>query len=138
VSVVLARWGFSVIALLFLLAVPAIAAIGLPGISYAAMALAIALAGFCTLGAQFGNNAASGLLYPTAVRARGVGWALGIGRFGSILGPLVGGTLIGMKVPLPTLFVFAAAPMLVGLIASVGASKLSFAALGGLQLDEIV
>jgi AAHS family 4-hydroxybenzoate transporter-like MFS transporter len=119
VSVVLGRFGFSVIALLFLLAVPAIAAIGLPGISYAAMASAIALAGFCTLGAQFGNNAASGLLYPTAVRARGVGWALGIGRFGSILGPLVGGTLIGM-------------------IASVSASKLSFTALGGLQLDEIL
>jgi AAHS family 4-hydroxybenzoate transporter-like MFS transporter len=137
VSVVLGRWGFSAIALLFLLAVPAIAAIGLPGVSYAAMASAIALAGFCTLGAQFGNNAASGLLYPTAVRARGVGWALGIGRFGSILGPLVGGTLIGMKLPLPTLFVFAAAPMLVGLIASASASRLSFAALGGPQLDEI-
>jgi AAHS family 4-hydroxybenzoate transporter-like MFS transporter len=137
VSVVLGRFGFTVIALLFLLAVPAIAAIGLPGISYAMMASAIALAGFCTLGAQFGNNAASGLLYPTAVRSRGVGWALGIGRFGSIIGPLVGGALIGMKLPLQTLFLCAALPMLVGLIASLCEARLCFASLGSAHLDEI-
>jgi AAHS family 4-hydroxybenzoate transporter-like MFS transporter len=137
VSVVLARFGFVAIALLFLLAAPVIAAIGLPGISYGTMASLVALSGFCTLGAQFGNNAASGLLYPTAFRSRGVGWALGIGRFGSIVGPLLGGILVGLKVSLPHLFLFAAFPMVVGLICSIGAARLCQTRLGGVHLDAV-
>jgi AAHS family 4-hydroxybenzoate transporter-like MFS transporter len=137
VALVLGRFGFSAIAVLFLLAVPAIAAIGLPGISFATMASMVALAGFCTLGAQFGNNAASGLLYPTAYRSRGVGWALGLGRLGSVVGPLVGGVLLGSKLPLQQLFVFAAIPMAAGLIAAAGLARLSYRALGSLQLDDM-
>jgi MFS transporter, AAHS family, 4-hydroxybenzoate transporter len=137
VSVVLARFGFLAIALLFLLAAPVIAAVGLPGISYIAMVSMVALGGFCTLGAQFGNNAASGLLYPTAFRSRGVGWALGVGRFGSIVGPMLGGILIGMKVSLPRLFLFAAVPMVIGFICSLGAARLSYTRLGGVQLDDV-
>src|SRR5277367_4844956 len=93
--------------------------------------------GFCTLGAQFGNNAASGLLYPTASRSSGVGWALGIGRFGSIAGPLVGGLLVGMKVPARQLFVLAAMPMVAGLIASICVLRLCYQRLGGVHLDEM-
>jgi MFS transporter, AAHS family, 4-hydroxybenzoate transporter len=137
VSVVLARFGFLAIALLFLLAAPVIASIGLPGISYLAMASLVALGGFCTLGAQFGNNAASGLLYPTAFRSRGVGWALGMGRFGSIVGPLLGGILVGMKVSLPHLFLFAAVPMMVGLSCSLGVARLCQTRLGGVRLDDV-
>lgn len=137
VSLVLARAGFSAVATLFLLAIPAIAAIGLFANSTSVMGAAVALAGFATLGAQFGNNAASGLLYPTGVRARGVGWALGIGRFGSIVGPLLGGALIGMKLPLPQLFLWAALPMFVGLLASLGVARLCYRRLGGLHLDDL-
>ena len=137
VSVVLARFGFVAIALLFLLAIPAIAAIGVPGISYVTMTSLVALGGFCTLGAQFGNNAASGLLYPSAVRSRGVGWALGIGRFGSIAGPLLGGILIGLKVSVPHLFLFAAIPMAVGSICSIGIARLCQTRLGGVNLDDV-
>jgi AAHS family 4-hydroxybenzoate transporter-like MFS transporter len=137
VSLALGRFGFTVIALLFLCATLAIAAIGFPGLSYMAMVSAVALAGFCTLGAQFGNNAASGLLYPTAFRSSGVGWALGIGRFGSIAGPLVGGLLVGMKIPARQFFVFAALPMVAGLIASVCVARLCYRRLGGVNLDEM-
>jgi MFS transporter, AAHS family, 4-hydroxybenzoate transporter len=137
VSLALGRFGFTVIALLFLCATLAIAAIGFPGLSYMAMVSIVALSGFCTLGAQFGNNAASGLLYPTAARSSGVGWALGIGRFGSIAGPLVGGLLIGLRVPARQLFVFAAIPMVAGLIASICVARLCFQRLGGVHLDEV-
>jgi MFS family permease len=137
VSVMLGRFGFTVIALLFLFATLAIAAIGLPGLSYMAMASAAMLSGFCTLGAQFGNSAAAGLLYPTAFRSRGVGWALGIGRFGSIVGPLVGGMLIGLKIPPQQLFLFAAVPMVAGLIASVGVARLCYKTLGGVHLNDM-
>jgi AAHS family 4-hydroxybenzoate transporter-like MFS transporter len=137
VSLALGRFGFTVIALLFLCATLAIAAIGFPGLSYMAMVSAVALSGFCTLGAQFGNNAAAGLLYPTASRSSGVGWALGIGRFGSIAGPLVGGLLIGMQVPARQLFVLAALPMVAGVIASICVARLCYRRLGGVNLDEI-
>jgi len=33
-------------------------------------------------------------LYPTVVRATGMGWAIGIGRFGAILAPLASGALL--------------------------------------------
>jgi MFS transporter, AAHS family, 4-hydroxybenzoate transporter len=137
VSLVLGRFGFTVIAMLFLFATMAIAAIGLPGLSYTAMVSAVALAGFGTLGAQFGNNAASGLMYPTAFRSSGVGWALGIGRFGSICGPLVGGLLVSLKVPREQFFIFAAAPMVAGLIASAGISRLCYQRLGCMHLEEM-
>jgi MFS transporter, AAHS family, 4-hydroxybenzoate transporter len=137
VSVVLARFGFRLIAMLFLFAVLAIAAIGLPGLPYTAMASVVTLAGFCTVGAQFGNNAAAGLLYPTACRSRGVGWALGIGRFGSIAGPLIGGMLIGLKVPRQEFFLVATVPMAAGLIASVILARLCSKRLGGVHLGEI-
>ena len=48
----------------------------------------------------FANAAMAGLyavgppLYPTAVRATGMGWAIGIGRFGAVLAPLASGTLL--------------------------------------------
>ncbi len=135
ISVLLDRFGFIAVAALFVLAMPAISAIGLAGGSSAVTLLAAA-AGFAVLGAQFGNNAASGLLYPTAFRSSGVGWALAIGRFGSILGPLIGGMLIGMHMPMPQLFAAAAAPMLAGTVAALVLARLCFRRFGGLQLDE--
>jgi MFS transporter, AAHS family, 4-hydroxybenzoate transporter len=137
VSLLLGRLGFTAIAVLCLLAALAIPAIALPGLSYVALASAVALSGFCVLGAQFGNSAASGLLYPTSFRSRGVGWAFGIGRFGSIVGPLVGGMLIGLKVPTQQIFLFAAAPMVGGLIASLSIAGLCYKRLGGLHLEEM-
>jgi AAHS family 4-hydroxybenzoate transporter-like MFS transporter len=137
VSVVLGRFGFTAIAALFLLAVPAIAMIGSPGISWLTMLSTVTLAGFCTLGAQFGNNAASGLLYPTAFRSRGAGWALGVGRVGSIAGPLVGGLLIGMRLPLRQLFLIASIPMLAGLAASAVMARLCHRRLGGTHIEDM-
>lgn len=137
VSLVLGRFGFTVIAVLFLFATLAIPAIGLPCLSFTAMASAVTLSGFCTLGAQFGNNAASGLLYPTAFRSGGVGWALGIGRFGSIGGPLIGGLLVSLQVPAQQFFLLAAVPMVVGLIASAGVVRLCYQRLGGMHLNEM-
>ncbi|WP_068082783.1 MFS transporter [Novosphingobium rosa] len=53
-----------------------------------------ALAGFGVVGGQIGLNAVAASTYPTAVRATGVGWALGVGRIGSIVGPVAGGALL--------------------------------------------
>ena len=66
------------------------------------------LVGFFLVGGQIGLNSIAGTIYPTDVRATGVGWALGIGRIGSILGPVLGGILISMHTPLLSLFIYTA------------------------------
>ena len=52
--------------------------------------------GFAVIGAQAGLNALAARFYPTSMRSTGVGWALGVGRLGSIAGPFVGGLLLGI------------------------------------------
>jgi len=51
-------------------------------------------AGFMIIGAQGGLNALTASFYPTSIRSTGLGWALGVGRVGSIVGPLVGGVFL--------------------------------------------
>ncbi|HEX4002567.1 MAG TPA: MFS transporter [Candidatus Acidoferrales bacterium] len=54
------------------------------------------VAGFMIIGAQGGLNALAANFYPTAIRSTGIGWALGVGRIGSIVGPLLGGMFLAM------------------------------------------
>lgn len=58
----------------------------------------IVAAGFFVTGTQNAINGAAGISYPVDIRAAGLGWALGLGRVGSIAGPLVGSAaiLLGM------------------------------------------
>jgi len=56
----------------------------------------VLMAGFCMSGAQTGLNAFAPSCYPTPMRATGVSWMLGIGRFGSITGSMAGGVLLSM------------------------------------------
>jgi AAHS family 4-hydroxybenzoate transporter-like MFS transporter len=60
------------------------------------LATLVFAAGFCASGAQTSLNAFAPGCYPTVARATGVSWMLGIGRFGSIAGSLVGGVLLGL------------------------------------------
>jgi AAHS family 4-hydroxybenzoate transporter-like MFS transporter len=66
-------------------------------------------AGFLSIGAQMCIVALCAAFYETSLRATGVGWSLGIGRIGGIVGPVVGGTLISAGMPTSTLFVVAGA-----------------------------
>jgi MFS transporter, AAHS family, 4-hydroxybenzoate transporter len=59
-----------------------------------ALAMAFVL-GFLVIGTQAGLNGLAAKFYPTPIRSTGVGWALGVGRVGSIVGPLVGGIMLG-------------------------------------------
>jgi MFS family permease len=54
---------------------------------------AVAVAGFCIIGAQFVLNNFTAAFYETGARATAVGMELAIARVGAILGPLVAGTL---------------------------------------------
>jgi AAHS family 4-hydroxybenzoate transporter-like MFS transporter len=75
------------------------------------------ITGFCVVGGQNGANALAAIFYPTSARATGVGWALGIGRIGAIIGPLLGGLLISLQWPNPSIFLLGALPLVVATIA---------------------
>ena len=49
------------------------------------------------IGGQPGINALSATYYPTYLRSTGVGWGLGVGRIGAIVGPYLGGMLLGRQ-----------------------------------------
>jgi AAHS family 4-hydroxybenzoate transporter-like MFS transporter len=44
------------------------------------------------------------------LRSTGIGWAVGVGRLGSIVGPVVGGELLRLEWSIGALFVAAAVP----------------------------
>jgi MFS family permease len=54
---------------------------------------AVAMSGFCIIGAQFVLNNFTAASYETRVRATAVGMELATARIGAILGPIVAGTL---------------------------------------------
>ena len=76
-----------------------IAAIGLLTLPYGLLLLAIAGAGAGTIGSQLAANALCATLYPARMRSTGIGWALGIGRLGAIVGPGLGGVLLALGWP---------------------------------------
>lgn len=104
--------GITTIAVAFALSAPLIVFIGSAHISDAVLMTAVFLTGIGMLGGQVGLNAISGSIYPTYIRSTGAGWAFGVGRVGSILGPVIGGVLIGWGQPAPLLFIYAAIPFL--------------------------
>jgi AAHS family benzoate transporter-like MFS transporter len=79
--------------------------------------LLIAVAGACTIGTQILANACTVQYYPPQIRATGLGWAMGVGRTGAIIGPLLGGALHASSLPLQASFLIFAIPGLVGAIA---------------------
>ena len=111
------------LALTYLAASVFVLLIGTVGTSIGALVLTVFGAGFCVVGGQIGANALTANSYPTAIRSTGVGWALGIGRIGSIVGPMIGGQLLSLHWPIRQIFLVAAAPVL---IASLSALCISF------------
>jgi len=120
IAIPLDRRGLLPVVALFVLSVPVIGAIGFAAQgSLLALMIVVWLAGFCALGTQFGINAVSAIIYPTALRSTGSGACFGIGRVGAILGPVVGGYLIGKHLPVQQLYMFATIPFIVGAIVAI-------------------
>lgn len=126
---VIDRFSFRALALVYFIAVFAIGAIGQLGHSIVFVTMAIFAAGFCTVGGQIAANALAAGFYPTSVRSTGVGWALGIGRVGSIIGPLVGGALMTAKWSTGSVFMAAAIAAFCAALAAFSLSRL--AGMGG-------
>jgi AAHS family 4-hydroxybenzoate transporter-like MFS transporter len=110
------RRQFLAISILLLVSVPVVASIGYVGLhaSQTALLTASFFAGFCVLGVQSGINVCGALVYPTSLRALGSGWELGVGRIGSIIGPLLGALFVTL--PVDKLYVWSAMPFLAGAV----------------------
>ncbi|HET7398757.1 MAG TPA: aromatic acid/H+ symport family MFS transporter [Intrasporangium sp.] len=83
----------------------------------AALLLAVAVAGVGTIGTQVLIYGLVSNYYPTRARAAGVAWCAGFGRLGGIVGPVIGGALVGAGVGGTTAFyVFAVVSLLGALV----------------------
>ncbi|MEE1924610.1 MFS transporter [Pseudomonas sp. 148P] len=79
--------------------------------------LLIFIAGATTIGTQILLYAGAAQLYGLSIRSTGLGWASGIGRNGAIVGPLLGGALMGINLPLQLNFIAFAIPGAVAALA---------------------
>ncbi|MFJ7499776.1 MFS transporter [Serratia grimesii] len=78
------------------------------------LAATVFLIGFGVAGAQNGLNLVSATIYPTAARVTGVSWAMASGRFGSIIGSMLGAWMIVASGSTEMFFIWLALPVLVG------------------------
>ncbi|WP_416981493.1 MFS transporter [Streptomyces sp. T028] len=74
----------------------------------------VAVAGFGTIGSQIMVNAYVAMHFPPEVRATALGWTLGIGRLGAVVGPTFGGILLASGLAVEWNFYAFAIPAAVG------------------------
>jgi MFS transporter, AAHS family, 4-hydroxybenzoate transporter len=112
------RSSFRILGWTYLAAAAWIILIGEAGGSVELLVVMVFGAGFCAGGGQTAANALAAEFYPTAMRSTGVGWALGIGRIGSIVGPTLGGLLLAGGVQSRQIFWMAALPVSIATVAA--------------------
>jgi AAHS family 4-hydroxybenzoate transporter-like MFS transporter len=121
---VLDRFGRIGLVVFFCLAMPVVAAIGTPHLPQAALMALVFLSGYAVLGSQLGLSASAGMIYPTAIRAKGAGWAHGVGRLGAIAGPTVAAQLLAAHLPVQKLLFVPIIPLAFGAAATFGVARL--------------
>jgi AAHS family 4-hydroxybenzoate transporter-like MFS transporter len=111
-------FSFWILAACYAWAAAFVYSIGHAGASVPLLALTITCAGIGIIGGQNASHALSSEFYPTRIRSTGVGWALGIGRIGSIVGPVVGGLLLSQNTPMRDVFWAAVIPAAIATLAA--------------------
>ncbi len=105
------RWGPMATLIAALLAIGALIAMGLPGLSPASIMIMRGRSpSMCGTGTHNSLNGTVGIFYPTSFRGNGVGYATGMGRIASIIGPTLTGFLLSAKLPLQEMLYLMAAP----------------------------
>lgn len=80
--------------------------------------LLFGLIGYGVQGGFVGFYTVAARLYPTEIRNTGIGWGIGAGRIGAIVGPKLGGTLIGMGLTLTLNFIIFSIPLMIAAVAT--------------------
>jgi AAHS family 4-hydroxybenzoate transporter-like MFS transporter len=76
--------------------------------------LIIFLIGFLQQGGFTGLYAVAAKVYPTEIRSTGIGWSIGLGRFGAVAGPAIAGYLIAAGMDMSANYYVFAVPMAIG------------------------
>jgi MFS transporter, AAHS family, 4-hydroxybenzoate transporter len=100
-----------------------IATLGYWTSAFAIIAVFATLSGFFAGAGQAGVIALAAVTYPVAMRSTGVGWAMALGRFGAVVGPLMGGVLLEWNWPVARVFLAFAVPGVLGAIAVLGIER---------------
>ncbi|GGG50671.1 MFS transporter [Kocuria dechangensis] len=104
------RWGVKrVLVPMYVISAISLALLGL-GNNMAVLLLLVAVTGACTMGAQNISYAFVSQYYPSFMRSTAIGLASGVGRMGAIVGPLFGGVLLTLGLPVQMNFIFFALP----------------------------
>lgn len=109
---------YRLIMVFFLLAAASMVAFALIEASPTVLLVLAFVLGFFTVGGMIGLYSASAGIYPTSLRSTGLGWGIGIGRIGAILGPNVAGVLIGIGWEQSDYFLLLAVPLLVAMVST--------------------
>lgn len=82
------------------------------------LTMAVCMAGFGIVGCQGVLNTSAGLIYPVSCRPTGAGAALGVGRIGSLSGPMVGAFVLNQHWPSQSLFYVPLLPLAIAATAT--------------------
>src|SRR5882757_83173 len=130
------KFGVATVVVLYIVACPAVGLIGMITNSVYLLSAVIFVGGFCLVGITLSMNAITGVIYPTEIRAKGVGWAYGLGRFASIMSPVIGGWLIAMHLPISQLFLVPVVPLIVGTVACYALMQLCVRRFNGISFNR--
>ena len=73
--------------------------------------------GFFVQGGFVGLYSVSARLYPMEIRTTGIGWGIGLGRFGAIISPTLGGMALGLELSVVVIFTLFAIPYVISGVA---------------------
>lgn len=136
VAAVITRAGVVVLPTLFVLAIPFLLGFAVLDRSYIAILLCVLVPGLACGGIQVASSTIVGTLYPTRIRANGIGWSFAAGRLGAIVGPLFGAVVYSLNLPPQRMFAFAAMPMTIGALAAILLPVLCIRRFGSVRVDR--
>lgn len=113
------RYGlYRLIVNFFLLAAISMAAFALVEASVDVLLVLAFVLGFFTIGGMIGLYTAAANIYPTRLRNTGLGWGIGIGRIGAIMGPNVAGVLMAIGWEQSDYFLLLTLPLIFAMVST--------------------
>lgn len=109
------RWRlYIVICVMLIASALCMAAFALSSENISLMMVLILMIGIFQQGGFAGLYSAAAKTYPTGIRSTGIGWAIGLGRTGAVVGPATAGYLIASGLDMSDNFIVFAIPMAIG------------------------
>ena len=118
------RYGlYRLIVNFFLLAAISMAAFAMVKASVSVLLVLAFVLGFFTIGGMIGLYTAAANIYPTRLRNTGLGWGIGIGRIGAIMGPNVAGVLMAIGWEQSDYFLLLTLPLIFAMVSTFALNK---------------